>query len=147
MAPNVSNAFSISASPDRVEKLRSIIGGVDVAVQAVIGILGEAGVGNHLNEEQIARAEHLFATMAQVALKAFHDAHDVPITPESILALLSSEEDVIEAPAPEPAPVVPAAAPAPEPEPVAPTPEPVPQDEQPKTDAPAADAPETDVTQ
>jgi hypothetical protein len=115
-----------------LEKLSRIIGGVDTAVQDVQGVLGEAGVGGNLNEEQAVRLEHTFAVLAQTALSAFHEAHDIAITPEAIAALLPTVEDTVLPPV-APAPVAPVVdAPAPE---------------VPAADAPAADAPAVDPTE
>jgi hypothetical protein len=88
-----------------LEKLARIIGGVDTAVQNVQSVIDASGAGGNLNEEQIVHLEHMFAVLAETALTAYHEAHDIPFTPETIAALLPDVEDTI-LPPPEPAPVV-----------------------------------------
>lgn len=72
----------------QVEKVRAVVTGVQQSVDAVVEVLDAAGVGGHLNESQAHSLFDAFASMALVALKAYHEAQGVPITAESVLALL-----------------------------------------------------------
>jgi hypothetical protein len=75
----------VVGTANEISNILSTVTGVAVEIEKLIGATGIAG---QFNEAQVEQLTLLFSGLAQVAIKAAHDALGQEITPESVLKLM-----------------------------------------------------------
>jgi hypothetical protein len=78
-------ATNVTITADRASAVVGEVTSVLVAIEAVIAA---TGLGGKFNAAQVGQLTALLGNLAQVAIKAAHDAMGQEITPDSVLKLL-----------------------------------------------------------
>jgi uncharacterized protein YegL len=76
---------SVVGTASEISGILSTVTGVAVEIEKLIGATGVAG---QFDATQVEQLTQLFSGLAQVAIKAAHDALGQEITPESVLKLM-----------------------------------------------------------
>jgi hypothetical protein len=75
----------VVGTASEISGILSTVTGVAVEIEKLIGATGVAG---QFDANQVEQLTQLFSGLAQVAIKAAHDALGQEITPESVLKLM-----------------------------------------------------------
>jgi len=86
-------AVSLNTTPSRAAQILSTVTTVATSIEGLIG----AASGGSFNGGQAQQLTLLFTNLAQLAIKAAHDASGQEITPESVLKLMPSAAPLAQA--------------------------------------------------
>ena len=78
------------------DKASAVVGEVTSVLVAIEAVIAASGLGGSFNATQVGQLTVLLGNLAQMAIKAAHDAMGQEITPDSVLKLLPAATPLVD---------------------------------------------------